>query len=268
MKILFHDVDGCLNTPDGLEIPRGDKHFSTQLSQILRALGQALDASTIDLMVINTGRSLEDTMMLANAIQSTKLQYLIAEHGAVIFDVDNNQPLNWKSTRHTKDNKDPLEQILDFMQWYKETGFSVLADRLGTSLIVDNKIANLTLGIPPSIDCHHVFEQLQQLVRDDSPFEHEDFVFHNSVADGFIDVMSNIDKGDGIDIICNHLGKPQATTIAIGNGLNDLPMFEKAHLCLCPANSEQEVKDFCQKAAGINSEYSFVEATLNWLSKN
>ncbi|MFT6876547.1 MAG: hydroxymethylpyrimidine pyrophosphatase-like HAD family hydrolase, partial [Granulosicoccus sp.] len=154
MKILFHDVDGCLNTPDGLEIPRGDKHFSTQLSQILRALGQALDASTIDLMVINTGRSLEDTMMLANAIQSTKLQYLIAEHGAVIFDVDNNQPLNWKSTRHTKDNKDPLEQILDFMQWYKETGFSVLADRLGTSLIVDNKIANLTLGIPPSIDCH------------------------------------------------------------------------------------------------------------------
>ena len=267
MKILFHDVDGCLNAPDGAEIPRVDQHLSAQQSQLLQALGHALDASTIDLMVINTGRSLADTMMLADAIRSTKLQYLIAEHGAVIFDVNNDQPLKWNSTRHTTNNNDPLEQILAFIQWFKETGFSVLTDRLGTSLVIDVKVANLTLKIPPSVDCYHVFEQLQQLVHDDSPFEHEEFVFHNSVADGFIDVMSKIDKGDGIDIICNHLGKPQATTIAVGNGLNDLPMFEKAHICLCPANSEQEVKDFCQ-TAGIISEYKFVEATLNWLSDN
>ncbi|MFT4726365.1 MAG: hydroxymethylpyrimidine pyrophosphatase-like HAD family hydrolase [Granulosicoccus sp.] len=268
MKILFHDVDGCLNAPDGAEIPRADQHFSPQQFQLLHELGQALDASTVDLMVINTGRSLQDTMMLADAIKSSKLQYLIAEHGAVIFDIKNDQPLKWNSARHTTNSEDPLEQVLAFIQWYKQTGFSVLADKLGTSLVMNEKVANLTLEIPPSADCHHVFEQLQLLVRDDSPFNPEEFVFHNSVADGFIDVMSKIHKGDGIDIICNHLGNPEATTIAVGNGLNDLPMFENSHICLCPANSEQEVKEYCQKATGIISEYSYVEATLNWLSDN
>jgi hydroxymethylpyrimidine pyrophosphatase-like HAD family hydrolase len=266
MKIIFHDVDGCLNAPDGAEIPRVDQHFSAQQSQHLQALGKALDASMIDIMVINTGRSLEDTMMIVNAIRSTKLKYLIAEHGVVIFDVDNDQTLNWNSTRHAAKNKDPLEQILAFIKWYKDTGCSVLADRLGTSLVINEKVANLTLKIPPSVDCHHVFEQLQQLIRDDSPFEHEDFVFHNNVADGFIDVISKIDKGDGIDIICNLLGEPQATIIAVGNGLNDMPMFEKAHISLCPANSELGIKDFCQNAPGIISEYNFIEATLEWLA--
>ncbi|MDB4223058.1 HAD hydrolase family protein [Granulosicoccus sp.] len=266
MKIIFHDVDGCLNAPDGAEIPRNNQHFSAQQSQLLQALGKALDASMIDIMVINTGRSLEDTKALVNAISSNKLKYLIAEHGAVIFDIDNDQALIWQSTRHASNKKDPLEQILAFMQWYKETGGSILTDRLGTSLVIDEKVANLTLKVPPSVDCHHVFEQLQQLVRDDSPFEHEDLVFHNSVADGFVDVMSKIDKGDGIEIICHQLRKPEATIIAVGNGLNDIPMFEKAHICLCPANSEPDVKDYCQKSAGIISEYTFIEATLNWLS--
>ena len=266
MKILFHDVDGCLNTPDGAQIPLANQYFSAQQSEHLQALGKALDASMIDIMAINTGRSLEDTKPLVNSISSTKLKYLIAEHGAVIFDIDNDKTLKWHSTRHASNNSDPLEKILAFIQWYKVTGGSILAVRLGANLVVLEKIANLTVKIPPSIDCHHVFEQLQQLVRDDSPFEYKDFVFHNSVADGFIDVMSKIDKGDGIEIVCNHLGKKQSTIIAVGNGLNDMPMLEKAHVCLCPANSEPEVKDFCQNAKGINSKYSFIEATLNWLS--
>lgn len=266
MKILFHDVDGCLNAPDGAGLPLSNQHFSAQQSEQLQALGKALDASMVDIMAINTGRSLEDTKTLIHSINSTKLKYLIAEHGAVIFDIDNDQALKWHSTRHASNNHDPLEKILAFIQWYKVTGCSILADKLGSNLVVLEKIANLTVKIPPSIDCHHAFEQLQQLVRDDSPFEHEDFVFHNSVADGFIDVMSNIDKGDGIEIVCNHLRNPQATIIAVGNGLNDMPMLEKAHVCLCPANSEPEVKEFCQNTAGIISEHSFIEATLNWLS--
>jgi hydroxymethylpyrimidine pyrophosphatase-like HAD family hydrolase len=266
MKILFHDVDGCLNAPDGADIPLSDQHFSAQQSEHLRALGKALDTSMIDIMVINTGRSLKDTKALVNSINSTKLKYLIAEHGAVIFDIDNDKALKWHSTRHTSNNNDPLEKVSAFIQWYKVTGCSILADRLGTNLVILEKVANLTVKIPPSIDCHHAFEHLQQLVRDDSPFEHMDFVFHNSVADGFIDVMSKIDKGDGIEIVCNHVGNQQTTIIAVGNGLNDMPMLEKAHVCLCPANSELEVKDYCKNSAGIISEFSFIEATLNWLS--
>lgn len=268
MKILFHDVDGCLNAPDGVGIPRTNQMFSAQQSEFLQALGVALDASTVDLMVVNTGRSLEETIILVDAIKSTKLKFLIAEHGAVIFDVDNDQPLKWNSTNHATKYSDSIEHILVFMQWYKETGHSLLIKKLGTDLAILDKVANLTLEIPPSMDCHHVFEQVQQLVRDDSPFEYEDFVFHNSVSDGFVDVMSKIDKGDGIEIICNHLGKPHATTIAVGNGLNDLPMLEKADICLCPSNSEPEVKEFCQRASGITSDYSFIEATLNWLTQN
>lgn len=263
MEILFHDVDGCLNTPDGAEVPRVGQNFTNDQSSAFQRLAKALDSSRIDLMAINTGRSLQDTLLLAASIDSKKLRFLVAEHGAVIFDLERQQSLDWNST-----DSNPLETILAFMEWYKVDGHTVLTKRVGRDLKINEKQANLTLEIPDSIDCELVFEQLQQLVKIDSPFDDRELVFHNSIADGFIDVMSNIDKGDGIDIVCQQLGALNATTIAVGNGLNDLPMLQKADLCICPANSEPEVKDYCRQSGGIVSTHSYIDATLAWLAEH
>ena len=269
MEILFHDVDGCLNSIDGADVPRVGQTFNQDQLIAYQSLGLAIDRSCIDLMVINTGRSLQDTTLLADTIKSNKLRYLIAEHGAVIFDIDKNESVQWNHA--AKSGKaDPIKQIQAFMQWFSNSGHALLTQRLGTALTINSKEANLTLEIPSSVDCDHVFDLVQQLVKNDSPFESEEFVFHNSPADGFIDVMSTIDKGDGIDIICELVSQhsaspPDIKTIAIGNGLNDLPMLARADLCLCPANSEKEVIEHCRQSNGIVSEHNYIEATLAWL---
>ena len=86
MEILFHDVDGCLNADSSADIPRGGDSFTPEQLRKLAQLGRSLDASSVDLMAINTGRSMADTVDLVAAINSTKLGYLVAEHGAEVYD--------------------------------------------------------------------------------------------------------------------------------------------------------------------------------------
>jgi len=266
MEILFHDIDGCLNTPDGSEIPIGGQSYSTRQKEFLKVLGQALDESRIDLMAINTGRSLPDSQTLAAAIGSKKLRYMLLEHGAILFDVEKHSQIDWVSSVTNNDkNESPLYLIQAFIQWYKTIGHKLLIDRLGTEMHIVDKVANLTLEIPADIDSAYMYELVRGLIQGESPFDCEEFIFHCNTADGFIDVMSSIDKGDGIDTLCKHIKESSAKTIAVGNGLNDLPMLERADFCLCPENSEREVKEYCRNASGVVSQHRFIEATIRWL---
>ena len=81
-KILFHDVDGCLNTPDGASLPFEAAQLQPIQRNALSQLGEVLDKSDIDVMVLNTGRSIAASIFLAEAINSQKLKYIVAEHGA------------------------------------------------------------------------------------------------------------------------------------------------------------------------------------------
>ena len=47
-----------------------------------------LDDSAIDCMVLNTGRSMQATRIIAEAINSKKVKYLLAEHGAIGYQCD------------------------------------------------------------------------------------------------------------------------------------------------------------------------------------
>ncbi len=85
--------------------------------------------------------------------------------------------------------------------------------------------------------------------------------------------MGRIDKGDGVEIITSLLAESHnptqaITSIAIGNGLNDLPMLEVATLPFCPGNAEPEVCEFCRSRSGIVSEHDFIEATLRLLEEH
>ena len=52
-----------------------------------------------------------------------------------------------------------------------------------------------------------------------------------------------INKATGMDSIIRYFNADIKDTIAIGDGFNDLPMFEKAHLSVAMGNAPQEIKD-------------------------
>lgn len=267
MNILFHDVDGCLNTEDGKELPHSDKTLSSDQLVKLEELGQALDASdNVDMMIINTGRALVDTLPVAHAIKSQKLTYIIAEHGAVIHDCSTNSLVEWNTT--DDGSADPLIKVNALISWFNSDGQAYFEQAIGQAIHTLDKIANLTLCVPEGVDSDGMFETVQNVIKNDSPFDHADFVYHHSKTDGYIDIMSNIDKGDGVNFIKKHVNADDVTTIAVGNGLNDMPMMSVVDLCICPANSEPELLEYCQSRNSFISEYGYAGATIHWLREN
>lgn len=53
----------------------------------------------------------------------------------------------------------------------------------------------------------------------------------------------HINKATGMDSVIHYFNADIKDTIAIGDGFNDLPMFEKAHLSVAMGNAPQEIKD-------------------------
>ena len=89
MKIVFHDVDGCLNADANTPISIGGEQLPPIQKEKLTELGRKFDASSIDHLVINTGRSIQDTLSVVEHIACDKLQYIVGEHGAAFYDVQN-----------------------------------------------------------------------------------------------------------------------------------------------------------------------------------
>ena len=59
-----------------------------------------------------------------------------------------------------------------------------------------------------------------------------------------VDVLPpGLDKGVGLDGALARLGRRGVQVIAIGDGENDLPLFDRAHVTIAPANAHPSVKE-------------------------
>ena len=270
-KILFHDVDGCLNTPDGVSLPFEAAQLQPIQRNALGQLGEVLDKSDIDVMVLNTGRSIAASTFLAEAINSQKLKYIVAEHGAAGYSMDESSHLDLvhhaKDIPHLYTAYSSLEKIPVLMKWYEEDGADLLARKIGHHVVASPKKSNLTLRVPDEVCGDDMQEHLHRLIEQHAPMGGDYLVYHHSVSDGYLDVMAEVDKGDGVQLIRHLESTQQIRTYAIGNGSNDLPMFRHVDVCICPSNSDEAVVEFCETNNGLISQHRFIGATLDILGK-
>ena len=270
-KILFHDVDGCLNTPDGASLPFEAAQLQPIQRNALGQLGEVLDKSDIDVMVLNTGRSIAASIFLAEAINSHKLKYIVAEHGAAGYSMDESSHLDLvhhaKDIPHLFTAYSSLEKIPVLMKWYEEDGADLLARKIGHHVVASPKKSNLTLRVPDEVCGDDMQEHLHRLIQQHAPMGGDYLVYHHSVSDGYLDVMAEVDKGDGVQLIRHLESTQQIRTYAIGNGSNDLPMFRHVDVCICPSNSDEAVVEFCETNNGLISQHRFIGATLDILGK-
>jgi hydroxymethylpyrimidine pyrophosphatase-like HAD family hydrolase len=272
--IVFQDVDGCLNTPDGAALDIATCILTEQQRFALKEFGELLDSSAVTHLVVNTGRSWQATKFICEAINSTKVRYVLTEHGSELWDLKTNTALDLmmisealglvtiraalKSVRHVR----------DLMLWFQTTGNSLVCADMGYPGLIsclDDKTSNLTLRIPSEVDGDSLLSALQASILNEENFAGVEFVFHHNRADGFIDVMGEIDKGMGVELVTRYLGGSYAETFAIGDGLNDLPMFHAVNYPICPANAMVAVQDLC-KARGYRSDASYIAAVTTWLT--
>lgn len=273
--VVFHDADGCLNPPDGQSLALAENDFTDVEKARLRQFGRFLDDSPVSRLILNTGRSWEATRFLCQAIDSEKLQYVVVEHGAEVWDLTTDSPLDFDSVL-TSSNTVELTQALasksqlaELIDWFEREGALELAAIMGYSETIthaSDKSWNLTFNVPESLDGDTVLEELRRLIEEVPDFQNSEFVFHYSRWNRFLDVMGRMDKGLGMAAVSELLGIENNQTAAIGDGLNDLSMLERAAIPVCPANSEPRVIQLCG-SRGYVSNGQFIDGTFDWIGQ-
>ena len=88
LKIIFQDIDGCLNPADGehFSVIAGEMPSPNQAS-MLDAINQAVEASPIEHFIINSGRPLSMVHPILTHLTTPKARYVLLEHACVLFDL-------------------------------------------------------------------------------------------------------------------------------------------------------------------------------------
>ncbi|MGG2934018.1 Cof-type HAD-IIB family hydrolase [Bacillus pacificus] len=72
-------------------------------------------------------------------------------------------------------------------------------------------------------------------------------------------------KGNGLYTLAEHLNIPVENTVAIGDGLNDVSMMEKANLSIAMGNAVEEIKAMCQYETLTNEEHGVAHALYKYV---
>lgn len=272
-RILFQDVDGCLNPVDGEHLtadPEGA--LSAQQIAMLTAINAAIDASPLEHWVINTGRYWPIFKTIASYLPTAKLRYFLFEHACVLYDRELDRNLDLSALAQSCQlpelaaryaNLDTMQRLL---QWYDVEGQPFMEAIYQCPMARLDKLANLSFEVPEHAEGAHVLASIESRIRQDfSPKECGQLEFCRS--DRFIDILPGIHKMDGIDLVCAYLNIPTDQALAMGDYLNDLAVFESFSQVMCPANAHPRIIELTQQKGegGHVSEHVYGEALLDYL---
>lgn len=273
LRILFQDVDGCLNPDNGEHFgAEPDWEPSQEQVAMLRKISDAVDASPIEHWVINTGRHRILFEMIARHLRTPKLRYFLFEHACVLYDrvedrhldlhaISIEAELNGLAARYAN-----LEKIRELMAWYDRVGQPRLESMYQVAMPRLDKLANLSFEIPEGVDGQQLLEQVEGEIR--VGFASEEFeCFEFCRSDRFIDILPGVHKLDGLELVCAYLKISKENALAMGDYLNDLSIFETFPQVLCPANAHPRIIELAQSKGrgGFVSKLSYGSALLEFL---
>jgi len=273
LKLAFQDIDGCLNPVDGEDfLPGGLGTLSKTQIEMLARIGKAMDQSSLDEIVINTGRNYEDSEFIIKALHSKKIHFALLEHSAYAWDIQANSRIDLEKIAHEQQEFDMakryafLPQVARLIPWYREHGMNKLAQQ---GIHVENclnKEANLSIAIPDEMEGEQLLAALKRELE-----THFSAAFcsqlHYCHSNFFVDILGSILKSDGAKLLCQALSIEAEACVVIGDSLNDADLFEAFHHGLCPANSHPKIKALCQKLGFDISPQHYGQAILEFYSK-
>lgn len=261
VTIIFQDIDGCLNPANGERFSvNPEQELSTNQASMLHLINQAVEASPVEQFIINSGRPWTMVQPILAHLPTTKARYVLLEHACVLYDrkindyidcaqLANDCDLSELATRYSR-----VDQIRLLFEWYRTKGQAVIEAHYNTDFPALDKVGNLSFHIPAHIDADECLQRVESLARAQlatEQLEHIQFLR----SDSYIDILPGIHKLDGIHLLTAYLDKNLDQVMAMGDYLNDLPIFETFHRVLCPANAHPSIKALTE-AKGIYGHVS------------
>jgi hydroxymethylpyrimidine pyrophosphatase-like HAD family hydrolase len=233
---------------------------------MLAQISAAADASSIEQVVLATGRRLVDTLFIAEALDTPKLRYLLVETGAVAYDLIQDAPIDLAG--YAKESAQPelaapfadLSDVQRLIAWYNSEGQQLLEETIGCSVHQIPKQSLLTLVVPESLSGSSLTDHVKQLLRARTSIEASGLNFYFN--EFHVDITSQIDKGTGAAILLDMLGFQPVQASMVGDGSNDLSAFEMCGHGFCPSNAVDALKAACRALGGAVLEASYGAASL------
>lgn len=266
-KIVMIDLDGTLLDDN--------KKVSNKNIEMINKVYK--DKNVI--FVIATGKNISDIQYIIDAVGEGINKYIIASNGAAIKDNIKNEYILKKYL-----TEDEVIHIIEEYKKYNLNGLiqteegPVIEDKLAAEVesvtyaenlkdyVIDNKVSNIALITPMGKE-----EDLKLLKNEiDSEFntvsatEICDFTHMNNKKTftcKYIDIMKkDCTKANAMKILIDYLNIRKEEVIAIGDGGNDIPMFEVAGYKIAMGNASIELKQKADYITDTNNSDGVAKA--------
>ena len=274
-RIIFQDIDGCLNPADGehFSVTPGEPPSPRQ-AEMLAEINAAVDASSVEHFILNSGRPWNLVQEIAAHLPTRKARYVLLEHACVLYDREAGDYLDAAELAaqcglddlHARYRQ--VENIHRLFDWYRDQGQVLLEERYQCALPALDKVGNLSIAIPDSLDGEEFLAAIESLARsqlDAGTVEPLQFLR----SDRYIDILPGIHKLDGIHLLTTHLQVELDEALAVGDFLNDLPIFEGFPHVMCPANAHAQILSLTRSkgAHGHVSDKAYGPSLIDFLQK-
>lgn len=251
MKMIFADMDGTLCDENGKV---NDKTIHS-IQEVIR---------NGYMFVVATGRSID---RIIPSFFQTPLSYIIALNGSQIYDVENKKLLFENAIKYSsckmiyeEAKKYQLEIFLDVGLTRYSNTINSDREKLDDSVFssfTDKKISQFVLSgnYQSLMEIKKVIETFSDVtvINQSKDLLYQDNTY--STKHSFLDIVSSsTSKGNSITWLLNYLNVSKDHTIALGDGINDLSMFDSVSIKVAMGNSESYLKEKADVITLSNSE--------------
>lgn len=270
-KLIAFDLDGTL-LDDKKNIPE----------EVKEAIMEGERAGKI--MVISTGRNITE---ITNFRKVEAFRYAVAINGAYIYDLKEDKPMVTDPIP-----KESIDKLFSYLkengvlagahseEFYIDKGVLEYPEKHHLELIVDT-LRTHGIQVPNMIDLYYsqemnIYKVLIYLNSDEEKEETKQELnrrfgdeFEIVYSEGYALELSRkgVNKGRGLEYLCDYLGVDIKDTIAVGDNENDIEAIEKAGLGIAMGNALDEVKEIADVVVPTNEELGCKTAIEKYLLK-